>query len=117
MPRFPRAFLKGHLKGHPHHILQRGHDRKPVFAHDDDSRVYLDNLAEQNERLEIGVIAYGLMTNHVHLLPPPEHDGYDLSLLMRVLAARQTRHVNRLEQRTGTLWEGRFRCSIADSTE
>ena len=113
MPRFPRAFLRGH----PHHIVRRGHDRKPVFAHDDDFRVYLDNLTEQIERLEIGVIAYCLMTNHVHLLLQPEHDGHDLSLLMRVLAGRQTRYVNRLEQRTGTLWEGRFKCSLVDSIE
>jgi len=34
---------------------------------------------------------------------------------MRVVAARQTHHTNRIEQRSGTLWEGRFRCSIVDS--
>ena len=111
MARYARLFLPGY----PHHIVQRGHDRLPVFADSGDYRLYLVNLHEQAERLEISVIAYCLMTNHVHLLVQPEAEGADLSRLMKVLAARQTRHVNRLEHRSGTLWEGRFRSSLVDS--
>jgi len=55
------------------------------------------------------------MTNHVHLLIQPERKGPDLSRLMRVLAARQTRYTDQLERRSGTLWEERFKCSIVDS--
>ena len=111
MPRYPRAFLRGH----PHHIVQRGHDRQPVFAAPDDCEFYLENLREQCELLDLSLFSYCLMTNHVHLLVQPERAGEDISRLMRVLAARQTRYTNRLDSRTGTLWEGRFKCSIVDT--
>jgi putative transposase len=111
MPRYLRAFLVGY----PHHIVQRGHDRKPVFACERDCLAYLGNLREQIDERDIRLFAYCLMTNHVHLLVEPSVEGGDLSRLMRVLAGRQTRYVNRLEGRTGTLWEGRFKCSIVDA--
>jgi putative transposase len=34
---------------------------------------------------------------------------------MKRLAARQTRYVNRLERRTGSLWEGRYKISPVDT--
>lgn len=111
MPRYPRAFVAGY----PHHIVQRGHDRQPVFAADDDYQFYLENLVEQKDLLGIRLFAYCLMTNHVHLVAQPENEGSDLSRLMRVLAARQTRYSNRLERRTGTLWDGRFKSSLIDT--
>jgi len=42
------------IAGHPHHIVQRGHDRQPVFACDADYARYLDNLAEQMRIRSIG---------------------------------------------------------------
>lgn len=36
---------------------------------------------------------------------------------MKRLAGRQTRYVNKLEKRTGSLWEGRFKSSIVSSEE
>ena len=38
-------------------------------------------------------------------------DNQNLVLLMKRIAGRQTRHVNRLENRSGTLWEGRYKSS------
>ena len=110
MPRYPRAFIAGYA----HHIVQRGHDRQPVFATAPDYENYLANLAEQKALLGMRVYAYCLMTNHVHLIVQPESEGDAISRLIRVLAARQTRYTNRLERRTGTLWEGRFKASVID---
>lgn len=113
MPRHPRVFVTGQ----PHHIVQRGHDRKQVFVTDDDYLCYLNNFIEQVEALSIGVYAWCLMTNHVHLLVQPQAEGETLSQLMGILAARHTRYLNRLQGRTGTRWEGRFRCSLVDRIE
>ncbi|MFM9972928.1 MAG: transposase [Burkholderiales bacterium] len=113
MPRYRRVFVGGH----PHHIVQRGHDRQAVFADNGDYRLYLENLREQLLELHIGLFSYCLMTNHVHLLVEPRQESDDVSRLMRVLAARQTRFVNRVERRSGTLWEGRFKCSVVDSEQ
>ena len=79
------------LAGHPHHVVQRGHNRKPVFACEEDYIHYLANLGEQLLMRDIGLYAFCLMTNHVHLLLEPAIEGADISRLMRVVAARQTR--------------------------
>ena len=112
MPRYPRLFLP-HM---PLHVVQRGHDRKSVFVQTADYEFYLNNLREAKDELSIQVNAYCLMTNHVHLIVTPQAETENISKLMRLLAARQTRYVNKLESRTGTLWEGRFKASLIDST-
>lgn len=99
------------------HIVQRGHDRKAVFVQSEDYHYYLANLVEMKNELAIDVYAYCLMTNHVHLLIMPRREANSVSKFIRVLAARQTRYVNKLEQRTGTLWEGRFKASLIDSDD
>ena len=57
------------------------------------------------------------MTNHVHLIVDPGDNVDSLALLMKRVAARQTRYVNKLEKRTGSLWEGRFKSSIIAAGE
>lgn len=111
MPRYPRLFLPDI----PLHIVQRGHDRKPVFVEPADYQYYLDNLIEMKSELDIRVFGYCLMTNHVHLIVMPGERVESVSKLIRVLAARQTRRVNKLENRSGTLWEGRFKASLIDT--
>jgi putative transposase len=59
--------------------------------------------------------SYCLMTNHVHLIVDPGVDAGSLSLLMKRLAGRHTRRLNRLERRSGTAWGGRFKCSPIDT--
>ncbi len=51
------------------------------------------------------------MTNHIHLVI--DHcDNIDaIGLLMKRIGGRQTRYINKLEERTGSLWEGRFKSS------
>ena len=56
------------------------------------------------------------MTNHVHLLLAPS-DQKGLGLLMKRLAGRQTRYRNKLEGRSGTLWEGRYKSSLVDADQ
>jgi putative transposase len=111
MPRYQRLFLP-HM---PLHIVQRGHDRQPVFVERADYQYYLDNLRDMAPELSIRVHAYCLMTNRAHLLVAPTDATENVSKLMRVLAGRQTRYVNKLEKRTGTLWEGRFKASLVES--
>lgn len=55
------------------------------------------------------------MTNHVHLIVDPGEYPESIGRLMKRVAGRQTRYVNRLEGRTGTLWEGRFKSSPIDN--
>jgi len=54
------------------------------------------------------------MTNHVHLLATPEAEG-SLPKVMQSLGRRYVGYVNWAYQRTGTLWEGRYRAAPVDS--
>ena len=95
----------------PHHIVQRGHNRKTVFVADEDYQFYLENLFEWKEKLGLKLYAWCLMTNHVHLIIEPGKDVAALSELMKRLAGRQSALVNKLEKRTGSLWDGRYKAS------
>ena len=99
----------------PHHIVQRGHDRKAVFVCDDDYQHYVNTLVETKEELGLAVYSYCLMTNHVHLIVDPLDQPENLSALMKKLSSKQTRYTNRLEGRSGTLWESRFKSSPVET--
>jgi putative transposase len=99
------------LPHYPHHIVQRGHNRQVTFAERADFERYLATLREFKAAYGVKVFAFCLMTNHVHLLLAPE-DSAGIGKLMKRLAGRQTRHHNRLEGRSGTLREGRYKSSL-----
>jgi len=67
MPRVARTVFAGL----PHHITQRGNRRENVFFTEEDREVYLEWLREYCRRREVGILAYGLMTNHIHLVAVP----------------------------------------------
>ena len=113
MARQPRVFIPGY----PHHVVQRGHNRNAVFVEPADYEYYLANLVEFKAEYDVAVYAWCLMTNHVHLVLSPHTHGHAISALMRRVSARQARYVNCLETRSGTLWEGRFKCSVVDTDE
>ncbi|WP_305909968.1 transposase [Methylomarinum sp. Ch1-1] len=107
MPRLGRIVLANY----PHHVVQRGHNRQVVFAEEADFLYYLDTLKEFKDFYDVKVYGFCLMTNHVHLILQPGEEVAGLGQLMKRLAGRQTRFVNRQESRSGTLWEGRYRSS------
>lgn len=111
MPRMGRVVLPNY----PHHVVQRGHNRQVVFAGAEDFQRYLSDLHELKDVFGVKLYAYCLMTNHVHLLLAPGDSIAALGQLMKALAARATRYRNRLEGRSGTLWESRYKSSVVQS--
>ena len=110
MPRRPRI----HLDGVPLHIVQRGHNRQPCFFADADYVAYLEWLGDAARRTGCQLHAYALMTNHVHLLLTPA-DAQAVPRLMVALGRRYVPYVNAAYQRSGTLWEGRYKSSLIQS--
>jgi putative transposase len=110
MPRLARVVFAGL----PHHITQRGHRRENVFFSDADRTTYLDWLA-QYCAARVQIVAYCLMTNHVHLLAVPESDdGFERSL--RTLHSRYAMRVNRWRGSNGYVWQGRYFSSVLDES-
>ena len=110
MPRRPRI----HLDGVPLHIVQRGHNRQPCFFADADYAAYLEWLGDAARRTGCQIHAYALMTNHVHLLLTPT-DAQAVARLMIALGRRYVPYFNAAYQRSGTLWEGRYKSSLIES--
>jgi putative transposase len=113
MPRQARVIIPNT----PHHIVQRGHNRQVVFTSDDDFSFYKENLTHYKEEFGCKVYAYCFMSNHVHLLIDPGDEPESISLTIKRVAGRQTRYVNKLKKRTGSLWEGRFKSSVVSTQE
>lgn len=110
MPRFPRL----NLPNIPQHIIQRGNNRRPCFHTNQDFAVYLDKLRIYAIEFNVAIHSYVLMTNHVHMLATP-NSGDGVSKMMQALGRYYVRYFNKTHQRTGTLWEGRFKTSLVDS--
>ncbi|MGH8648783.1 MAG: transposase, partial [Burkholderiales bacterium] len=71
MPRLARTVFAGV----PHHVTQRGNRREEVFFTDGDREAYLDWLTEYCQKHHVEVLAYCLMTNHIHLVVVPDTDN------------------------------------------
>lgn len=97
----------------PFHVIQRGINRAPVFFAEADYRFYLEALGEAASRHHCAIHAYVLMTNHVHLLVTP-HRADSIPRTLQSLGRRYVGSVNRRRQRTGTLWEGRYKATVID---
>jgi putative transposase len=107
MARLPRLTLPGY----PHHVIQRGNNRQAIFTKTDDYQRLLDLLDDNARQFEVAIHAYVLMSNHFHLLLTPQTaDG--LPQMMQAVGRRYVRYFNDAQQRSGTLWEGRYRSTL-----
>jgi putative transposase len=112
MPRRPRLVLPNI----PLHIIQRGNNRQNCFYAKQDFHLYLEWLEKYAKETGCAVHAYVMMTNHVHLLITPQRSE-SAGQMMKKLGQRYVQYVNRTYQRSGTLWEGRYRsCLIQGET-
>ncbi|MSP96817.1 MAG: transposase [Betaproteobacteria bacterium] len=110
MPRRARLMLADT----PVHLIQRGNNHGACFFADGDYALYVALLEKLAARFGCAIHAWCLMTNHVHLLlTPSARDA--CSLLMKHLGQHYVQYVNRTYNRSGTLWEGRFRSCLAQN--
>ena len=111
MPRQARVVIPGMA----HHITQRGNNRQDVFFVDGDRVAYLDLLRGQCAKHGVRVLGYCLMTNHVHFVAIPARED-SLNLAIGRTHLIYTQLFNRLNGRSGHLWEGRFHsCPMDDA--
>ncbi|MBN1975022.1 MAG: transposase [Sedimentisphaerales bacterium] len=100
--------------GYPHHITHRGNNRQDVFFVDDDRHAYLEILKDNCAKYGLDILAYCLMTNHIHLIAVPENEE-SLAKAVGTADFRYTQYINRMHKRTGHLWEGRFYSCALDN--
>jgi putative transposase len=95
--------------------MQRGHNREPTFFEDQDYLEYLKILKRVADACGCSIHAYVLMTNHIHLLLTPIADD-SVRRLFQEIGRQYVSYVNRKYRRFGTLWEGRHKGNIIEST-
>lgn len=84
-----------------------------MFFSDADRRVYLEWLHTYVEEYALELIAYCLMTNHVHLvIVPPAAEA--LHRALRPLHTRFAQRLNRTRGWNGHVWQGRYHSSPLD---
>jgi len=112
MARLKRVYLENV----PQHIIHRGNNRQACFSCEADFIAYIGWLKEYANKYEVAIHAWVLMTNHVHLLcTPKKSDG--ISSMMQSIGRQYVRYFNYTYQRTGTLWEGRYKSCLVQSEE
>ena len=103
MPREARIVIPGV----PHHITHRGNNKQEVFFDDEDREGYLRLLGRYCREDGLRVLAYSLMTNHIHIVGVPAR-AESLSRAMQRTQQEHTFHINEKYGRCGHLWHGRF---------
>lgn len=124
--------------GEFYHVYNRGVDKRRIFEVASDYKrfvesLYLANLDtrtnvrdikqtkdsvfeyEHEEKL-VAIGAYCLMPNHFHILLTPLQDG-GVSKFMNKLATSYTMYFNKKYNRSGSLFQGPYKSSHADSDE
>lgn len=110
MARLPRLTVPGY----PHHVIQRGNNRQAIVRDDEDRQFLLALIVDSARKHGVSLHAWVLMDNHFHLLLTPD-SSEGLSKMMQAIGRAYVRRFNNRHQRTGTLWEGRYKSTVVQS--
>lgn len=96
-----------HIPNSTHHVMTRGNNRQNIFYHAGCYEHYLKILCESTNKFDHEILAYCLMSNHVHLVI--KINSAPLSDIMQNINYRFARWSNHHMKRIGHLFQGRFR--------
>ena len=103
MPR--RARKQSNLK--IHHVILRGINRQIIFEDQYDYKYFISCLQYYKDLCHFKLYAYCLMDNHIHLLL--EETDTVLEIIMKRIEVKFVKWYNQKYQRTGHLFQDRFR--------
>ena len=107
--------LRIEFPGALYHVTARGDRQEAIFDDDQDRQAFLKLLGEVVLQFRWLCHAYCLMTNHYHcMIETPEGN---LAKGMRQLNGVYTQWSNRRHQRSGHLFQGRYKAIIVDKDE
>jgi REP-associated tyrosine transposase len=95
-----------------YHVLNRGVERRPIFHRAEANSHFLELLGCLPSRFGVRLHAYVLMGNHYHL--QVETPQANLSRAMQWLNMSYAAWFNRRQQRSGPLFQGRFKAILHD---
>jgi REP element-mobilizing transposase RayT len=108
MPRQARLDAPGTL----HHVMVRGIDGITIFRDDRDREDFLARIEQLVEATGTRILAWVLMDNHIHLLLFSGPSG--IAAFMRRLLTGYAIWFNRRHQRTGHLFQNRYKSIVCE---
>ena len=90
-----------------YHVMNRGRRAEKIFHDRHDYQVFVELLEESSEMWNVRVAAYGLMTNHYHILV--QTPDANISRSMRHINGVYTQRFNRRHRCDGQLFRGRYK--------
>ncbi|MBW6512510.1 MAG: transposase [Desulfuromonadaceae bacterium] len=108
MPRTARIDIPGLLQ----HVMVRGIEKRNIFLGDDDKALFVERLSKLLIATGTECLAWALMSNHFHLLLRPQ--STKLSLFMRRLLTGYAVVFNRRHQRSGHLFQNRYKSIVCE---
>jgi len=109
MPRIARVVAIGY----PHHITQRGNYKQSLFEDDDDRIMYLSLIKSESVKRHLRILAYCLMSNHVHYIAVPDRDDA-MALTFKYAHMKYSQAINKRNGVIGHLFQGRFYSCVMD---
>ena len=95
-----------------YHIMSRGVGNGKIFISSEDYIHFVSYLEKAVEKFNIEMFAYVLMTNHYHLLLRTTEPN--ISKVMQWIQTAYSIYYNRKRDRSGHLFQGRFKCVIVE---
>jgi len=108
MPRQPRLDITHVL----HHVIVRGIEKRDIFSDDADKERFVSRLSTLLTKGSTKCFAWSLMSNHIHLLLMPT--AVSLSETMRRLLTGYAVYFNRKYQRSGHLFQNRYKSILCE---
>ena len=108
----PRAAREKSSSG-IYHVMLRGINKQTIFEDDEDNERFLQTIANTKKISMYELYAYCLMGNHVHFLLKTVNE--DLSQIFRRIGASYVYWYNQKHNRTGHLFQDRYKSEIVDN--
>jgi REP element-mobilizing transposase RayT len=89
-----------------YHVTTRGVAQQIIFEDDNDREFFLSRMRFYVDECEVHLLAWCLMSNHIHLLVQAELEK--TRTFMHKLLASYAIHFNNRHRRSGHLFQGRF---------
>lgn len=109
MSRQPRKFSYSQI----YHIILKGIDGHDIFYDNNDKNFFLKQILTTKQTFNYIVYSYCLMSNHVHLVIKCKNEL--LSKAIQSLSIRYVSYFNKKYERTGHLFQGRFKSKSVEN--
>lgn len=97
-----------------YHVMMRGISKEPIFGSNSYKKRFINIVKEVMEEESFEIMAYCIMSNHVHLLmKAPEND---FAKIMKRINIKYAQFYNKTNDRVGHVFQDRFKSEVIESS-